>query len=299
MGDDRWVWVNGRFHKQFDPVFSASDRGALIGDGAFETLLAIDGVCVFADAHLNRLKTGLDILRIPSPDFSQLDTTIRRLWSKNDVGAGKASVRITVTRGAAGRGVLRVSGGVAPTCCISLENAPPPPQAPVRLTLSERVRPSTSSVNGFKSISGYQEHQLARFEAGDRGFDDAVLVNEFGRIVCASAANLFLIGDEGALITPPPSEGAMPGVIRAEICAIARELGVECRERSVSPSMIEGRWVMLTNSLIGVTPGYIEVAPQGAPPPIVERIRERLDARQFACLEQALASANAENSKSV
>jgi branched-chain amino acid aminotransferase len=69
----------------------------------------------------------------------------------------------------------------------------------------------------------------ARDDARRAGADEALLLNKAGRVACAAAANLFVLRDDG-LVTPPVSEGALPGVMRAALLAAARSLGVPVRE---------------------------------------------------------------------
>lgn len=56
------IWLNGRFVNE-SPVFLPSDR-IRIGDGVFDTMLAVDGVPVHANEHFKRLLGHADVLRI-------------------------------------------------------------------------------------------------------------------------------------------------------------------------------------------------------------------------------------------
>ena len=59
------IWLNGRFVNE-SPVFLPSDR-IRIGDGVFDTMLAVDGVPVHANEHFKRLLGHADVLRHPAP----------------------------------------------------------------------------------------------------------------------------------------------------------------------------------------------------------------------------------------
>lgn len=72
---------------------------------------------------------------------------------------------------------------------------------------------------------------LATQEARDRGFDEAIMLNEAGRVAERSAMNLFLARG-GRLITPDVSQGIPEGVTRDTVMTLAREqvgIGTECR----------------------------------------------------------------------
>jgi branched-chain amino acid aminotransferase len=73
------------------------------------------------------------------------------------------------------------------------------------------------------------DFEKARNEAQRAGADEALLLNRAGRVAGAAGANLFVLRDDG-LTTPPVSEGALPGVMRAALFAAARSLGVPVRE---------------------------------------------------------------------
>ena len=94
-------------------------------------------------------------------------------------------------------------------------------------------------------------------DSGRAGADDALLLNEHGRIVCASASNLFLIDDKGRLATPALSEGAMQGVTRTLVIEGARSLGLEVSEQKIKPDDLTGALLFLTNSLAGLRPAGI------------------------------------------
>ena len=75
-----------------------------------------------------------------------------------------------------------------------------------------------------------------------------------GTIACATAANIFAIRD-GRLETPPLSDGALPGTMRALVLALANRLGLAAVETSLSAGDLAGAdEVFLTNSIRRVMP---------------------------------------------
>jgi branched-chain amino acid aminotransferase len=103
-----------------------------------------------------------------------------------------------------------------------------------RLMVSSWARLDTRTLPMHaKATANYANSALARVEALKAGFDEAVMLNTSGMVVEASAENIFLVNDE-TLITPPTSSGALAGVTRDSILALAKDRGIRTEVRSVS-----------------------------------------------------------------
>lgn len=248
------LWLNGGLVDSDVARISASDRGFLLADGLFETLLARAGRIVRLEAHLGRLWRGAKALGIPLPyEQDALAAAMAALIAANGLAtAERVSLRLTLTRGAGPRGLLPPAEP-HPTVAIAASAAPPPPDG-VSLILSKRVRAdSVSPLSAIKSLSRLHL-VIARMEAAEQGADDALLLNEHGRLAESALANVFLaMGRE--IVTPPISEGVLPGVVRARVIELGSMLGYEVRERAVLRGEIEAAdEIFLTNSLIGACP---------------------------------------------
>ena len=96
---------------------------------------------------------------------------------------------------------------------------------------SSKVVPGRAKICG-----GYVNSALAKAEALDNGFDDAIFVGESGHVVEGTGMNLFLVRG-GRLITPSGSENIVEGITRDTILEMARkELGIETEVRPVNRS---------------------------------------------------------------
>lgn len=84
-----------------------------------------------------------------------------------------------------------------------------------------------------KATANYANSALARVEALKAGFDEAIMLNSAGMVVEASAENIFVVKD-GELATPPTSSGALCGITRDSVMAIAQEHGIKCSERNIA-----------------------------------------------------------------
>ena len=113
---------------------------------------------------------------------------------------------------------------------------------PAYLDADEGVRCCTSSwrrvddtmIPARGKITGiYVNSALAKTEANERGFDEAILLNHDGHVSEGSGENIFFVL-EGKLVTPPSSDNILLGVTRDTIIQLARnELGIETLEMSV------------------------------------------------------------------
>jgi branched-chain amino acid aminotransferase len=116
---------------------------------------------------------------------------------------------------------------------------------PARVVIAREVRRNAHSPLARIKALSYLDNILARLEAQERGADDALLLNTEGRLAESTIANLFVVLANGTIVTPPVTEGALPGVRRATLLA---ELGAE--ERPLPPEALDdAREAFLSNAL--------------------------------------------------
>jgi branched-subunit amino acid aminotransferase/4-amino-4-deoxychorismate lyase len=219
-------------------LIAPTDRGFTLGDGLFETVLAVEGRMDHLAAHAARMIAGCAALGLPSPDLDHLTAAIPEL------GPGRQAVRITWSAGTGGRGLDRPDI-VTPVLTVTAALAPLP--GPARLVTSRIVRRNEQSPAANLKTLAYLDNVLARREALAAGGDEAVMLNTRGQLACAAAANLFWIKD-GRIFTPALACGALPGLARARLMA-----AVDVQEVVAGPEALDGaEAVFVTNSLTGV-----------------------------------------------
>jgi branched-chain amino acid aminotransferase len=125
----------------------------------------------------------------------------------------------------------------------------------VRVMVSSWIRIDNRSMPmRAKATANYANSALARVEAIKAGFDEAIMLNSVGAVVEASAENIFIIKDN-ILVTPPLSAGALEGITRSSILAIARENGIEYEVRNISrDELYTATEVFLTGTAAEVKP---------------------------------------------
>jgi branched-subunit amino acid aminotransferase/4-amino-4-deoxychorismate lyase len=232
-------------------MIADDDRGFLLADGLFETVLWSGGALVAWREHLARLDAGCDVLGLPRPEPDRLHAAAMAAIARACPRETRAAVRLTWTAGSGGRGLDRPSA-LAPRLTVSA-NPAPERTTPARLAISQIRRNEGSPTARVKSLA-YLDNVLARREARRAGADEAIMLNTKGEVACAAAANLFwLEGDR--LITPALEVGVLAGIGRAAVLAVAGRLGIETTEVRAPPgALAAARGLLLTNSLIGVLP---------------------------------------------
>jgi branched-chain amino acid aminotransferase len=129
-------------------------------------------------------------------------------------------------------------------------------------------------------ISGaYITSSLAKTEAVQSGFDEAILLNSRGKVSEASGMNLFIVRD-GVLITPGVDQDILEGITRDSILELARAMDIPTLERAVDKTELSvADEVFLSGTAARVTPvRRIESVTLPAARPVMERLRDRLTA---------------------
>ncbi len=265
------VWLDGRLHPAAEARIDPADRGLLLGDGLFETMRARRGAVLRLDAHLARLRAGVAALRIaPLPSDAGFAAAFDAVLRAN--GLADAVLRLTVTRGPAGRG-LPPPATARPTVLIAAVLPPPAPPGPARVVVARTTRRNEySPLCAVKSLNRLDD-VLARIEAAERNADDALLLNGAGWLTESTVANLFVVV-RGELMTPPLRDGALPGTVRAAL--IADHGAVE--RPMAEADLAAADEAFLTNAL-GVRP-LIALGGRpvggGAPGPVARRLSDML-----------------------
>jgi branched-chain amino acid aminotransferase len=105
-----------------------------------------------------------------------------------------------------------------------------------------------------KATANYANSVLARVEALKAGFDEAIMLNANGMVIEASAENIFIVKDN-VLITPPVTSGALNGITRDSILALAKKHKIPCEIRDISrDELYVADEVFLTGTAAGVKP---------------------------------------------
>jgi branched-chain amino acid aminotransferase len=225
------VWIEGRVVDAREARISVFDHGLLYGDGIFEGMRVYGGAVFRLEDHLRRFECGARAIGISLAGGVEATRKIV-LETARAYGRDEAYIRLLLTRGQGALGVDPTTCENPQQICIVTRIHLYPEEKLARgidLVTSSLRRPAPDTVDpGMKSLN-YLNSVLAKREARLRGADEALILNARGCIAEASVANVFVCRD-GILMTPPPSEGALPGITRASVLEIGAELGMETRE---------------------------------------------------------------------
>ncbi|QNI94484.1 branched-chain amino acid aminotransferase [Synechococcus sp. A15-127] len=148
----------------------------------------------------------------------------------------------------------------------------------VSCRISSWTRQEDRSLPLRGKISGaYITSSLAKTEAVQSGFDEALLLNSRGKVSEASGMNLFLVRD-GELITPGVEQDILEGITRASVIELAETMGIRVIQRPVDKTeLFIADEVFLTGTAAKITPiRQIESTTLGTDRPVMESLRTRL-----------------------
>ena len=228
-----------------DLALPLGDRGLLLADGLFETVLLEQGQLLLLEDHLERWRGAAELLGMaPPPDQNLILALVAEAMARSGIRTG--ALRLNWSRGCGGRGLdlpAPMEAAAAHRFWLQLSTTVPRFEAVTTWISREERRNAASRLSRCKSFA-YTAQVQARREAQAAGADDALLLSSHGDLCCGSAANL-LVRRQGRWTTPPLSSGCLPGVMRGRALRLGR-----ADEGPLEPSDLEGcEAALLINSL--------------------------------------------------
>ena len=103
----------------------------------------------------------------------------------------------------------------------------------VRAKITSVTRtPNTSGMGKAKAVANYLNSQMAKFEAVEAGYDEALLRDDHGYIAEASGAAFFMVRD-GVLISPP-SDNSLESITQHTVIDLAKDMGIKVERRRIT-----------------------------------------------------------------
>lgn len=231
------IYLDGKLVSKEDAKVSVFDHGFLYGDGIFEGIRAYNSRVFRLKEHLDRLWASARAinLEIPMTKSEMQKALIKTLAANNQT---QAYIRLVVTRGCGDLGMDPKKCYGTPSVIIITDDISLYPKelydkgGEVITASTRRIRPDAFSPN-VKSLN-YLNNIMAKMEATRAGVMEAIMLNCEGYVAECTGDNIFLVKN-GALFTPPASEGALIGITRDAVIELAKnKLRIPVREERIT-----------------------------------------------------------------
>ncbi len=242
MEKSEWIWMNGDLVPWDDAKVHVLSHGLHYGTGVFEGVRAYSterGPAVFRHLdHLERLQKSADLYYLKLPySLEELRQATHEVIRRN--GLDSCYIRPIAFRGYGEMGLY------APTAPVDVIVAVWPwgaylgedgKREGIRAKVSSWRRISPDSLIPHAKASGqYLNSILAKTEAANAGYDEAILLDQDGIVCEGSGENVFLVRD-GQLVTPGHTSSILDGISRKSVIQIAEDLGYTVAERDIARS---------------------------------------------------------------
>ena len=238
------VWMNGSLVDWQDANIHIASHVIHYGSGVFEGARCYDtprgSACFRLDAHMRRLYDSARIYRMePRVDQPTLTTAVLDTIRAN--GHKACYIRPIIYRGYNALGVNPFPCPVD-TAILTWEWGAYLGQdalekgVDVRVSSWSRAAPNTFPTLA-KTAANYANSQLIKMEAITEGYSEGIALDTFGYVSEGSGQNIFVVRDD-IIYTPPLTASILPGITRASVITIARDLGFKVREEMLPRELL-------------------------------------------------------------
>jgi len=229
------VYINGGYFEKNEAKVSIFDHGFLYGDGVFEGIRSYAGLIFKLKEHIDRLYESSQgiMLNIPISKENMIKAVAETLKLNQ---LDNAYIRLIVTRGIGDLG-LDPRKCKSASIIIITDNIKLYPEkmykeglsiitVPTPRNIPEALNPQIKSLNYLNNI-------LAKIEALNCGYEEALMFTAHGYVAECTGDNIFIIKDNN-LITPPAYLGILKGITRACVMDIAKKIDMTVKEEVIT-----------------------------------------------------------------
>jgi branched-chain amino acid aminotransferase len=233
------IWMDGALVDWADATVHVLTHALHYGSGVFEGIRCYqtaDGPAVFRlTDHMTRLARSAKILRMElGYSADELGDATRDVIRAN--GLTECYIRPLAFHGYGAMGLNPLPAPVSVTIAVwpwDTYLGEEGMKHGVTMGISSwRQRGINAMPPVAKATGNYTNSSLAKIEALDHGYDEAIMLNEAGHVCEGTGENIFVVRD-GVLMTPPVSDGILDGITRDSIIRMADDFGIIVRERSL------------------------------------------------------------------
>ncbi|WP_345969939.1 MULTISPECIES: branched-chain amino acid transaminase [Sulfurimonas] len=284
MNEAKYIWMNGEFLPWQESKVHVLSHTLHYGNGVIEGTKAYKtdkGYAIFRlNDHTERLiQSGkMVLLNIPY-SVEELNNAQIELIRKNDFTGDNVYLRPFAFLGYGVMGLYHKDAPVETAVAawewgayLGEEGM----RKGIRLKISSFTRPAnTSNMGKAKAVANYLNSQMAKFEAVECGYDEALLLDDQGYVAEASGAGFFMVRD-GKLISPP-NDNSLESITQKTIIELAQDMGYEVvRRRVTREEAYIADEAFLTGTAAEITPVReidARVLGNGARGPITEKLQ--------------------------
>jgi branched-chain amino acid aminotransferase len=278
-----YIWMNGELVPWDEARIHVLTHALHYGSGVFEGVRAYEtarGAAVFRlSDHLRRLERSGKLYYMSLPySVEELAQATKDVIAANGLSA--CYVRPLAYRGYGEMGLFPLK---APIDCIVAV-------WPWGSYLGDEgikhgIRAKVSSIQALghtqlaraaKATGQYLNSILAKVEVVNAGYDEAIMLDEHGRVAEGSGENIFLVRD-GVIYTPFAADGVLEGITRDTVLRVAESEGIRAQERTLARSdLIVADELFFTGTAAEIVPiREVDDRPIGEPGPVTRRMQER------------------------
>ncbi|KXA99613.1 branched-chain amino acid aminotransferase [candidate division MSBL1 archaeon SCGC-AAA261O19] len=255
------IWMNGEFVPWDEAKIHVLTHTLHYGLGVFEGIRCYntsEGAAVFRlKDHMKRLENSAQLVRMELPySIEELANAVRETIKENELE--ECYIRPIAFYGYGIMGLnpqdskVNVAIAVWPWETYLGEEGL---EKGIRATISpwRRIRPEILPPQS-KTVANYANSILAKLDALDKDYDEAILLNMDDQVAEGPGENLFIVED-GTVITPPLSSGALGGITRDSIIQIAKDEDIPIREEDLTVErLLKADEAFFTGTAAEVTP---------------------------------------------
>jgi branched-chain amino acid aminotransferase len=230
------IYMNGKFVEKEDAKVSVFDHGLLYGDGVFEGIRTYNRIVFKLKEHIVRLYESAHSIMLAIPlTQEQMCSAVVDTLKINDLADGY--IRLIVTRGVGDLGLdpRKCTGG--PSIIIITDKIALYPEkyykeglaiitVPTVRNLPEALNPQLKTLNYLNNI-------LAKIEAVNLGYDEAIMLDNMGYVAECTGDNIFIVKGNH-MYTPPQCMGTLRGITRDAVLEIAANEKIGTHEHVIT-----------------------------------------------------------------
>ncbi|MEY3320491.1 MAG: hypothetical protein RLZZ417_74 [Bacteroidota bacterium] len=227
------IFVGDRLYPRNEAKVSVFDSSVQGGDAVWEGLRVYSGRIFSLEKHLERMELSahsLDFKQVPSKEFIQ--NAIFKTLEANGM-RDNAHIRLTLTRGE------KITSGMDPrlntkgcTLIVLAEWKPPVFPPDIKMVTTAIRRNSPLFLDSKIHHNNLLNNILAKIEANLAGVDEGLMLDQHGFVSEANSVNVFMVR-KGEVLTPF-ADNCLPGITRAHVIDICKDLQIPCREKNLS-----------------------------------------------------------------